>query len=360
MNGDVTGWSLGPGKPGLATIVVTAFNQDWVLAHTLESVQAQTYRPLECVIVNDGSTDDTAAVIETFVRQHGQDITVKSIKQRNQGAQTARNTGVRLSCGDFIQFLDGDDILDPDKLEAQIRFFSSEGGQVHDVVYGDARWLHQNGESVLVGENLGLGPVSDILVGLLRLEKFNPLFSYLCRRMAVAQCGGWDPRFKINDDVDYFLRMACSSLGAGFGFAYVPGMTGLYRKHDRVRISDGGTLLRTQDTLAILRSIEAQMEAAHLLTFERRGALAHAYRRVSYWASTCDDAAWKESLAHALRLDPELMPERFMSRCLQRTLGPWRSESILRQLRKLKHRATTRANFTCRARSVSRQSASAL
>src|SRR5438067_8688174 len=113
------------GRPGLATVILTAFNQDWVLGQTLASVAAQTYRPLECVIVDDGSTDNTAAVVNEFVQRHSRDLTVKYIYQLNRGAQTARNVGIQASTGEFIQFLDGDDVLEPSKIESQITFLSS-------------------------------------------------------------------------------------------------------------------------------------------------------------------------------------------------------------------------------------------
>ncbi len=319
-------------------MIVTAYNQDWVLGETLASVAAQTYRPLECVIVNDGSTDRTSEVIAEFVKAHGDDVSVKPIHQTNQGAQIARNTGVQASSGEFIQFLDGDDLIMPDKLERQIRFLSSVEGSCADVVYGDAQWLHDNGETVERGEKLGLGPAKDIVVSLLGLVRFNPPFSYLSRRVAVERCGGWDRQLRINDDVEYFLRMACRSLEQKKDFAYFPLITGLYRKHRHGRMSDGGMLLRACYGLVIYESIEKLMTTAGLLTPERRRALAGAYYGVSGWASAFDDDIWHRSLVHALRLDPELQPKRFVSRCLQRAVGTWRSEQALRHARTLKQR----------------------
>src|SRR5947209_19781549 len=94
-------WRLGTGEPGLVTVVITAFNQDWILSETLTSVAAQTYRPLECVIVNDGSTDDTASIIRNFASQHSGDLIVKPVWQEHLGAQAARNNGIATSSGEF-------------------------------------------------------------------------------------------------------------------------------------------------------------------------------------------------------------------------------------------------------------------
>ncbi len=331
-------WCLSPGKAGLATVIVTAYNQDWVLAETLKSVASQTYRPLECVIVDDGSSDDTPNIIARFIEEHHVAISINSIRQPNRGAQLARDAGVQASTGEFVQFLDGDDLLRPDKLAVQIDFLSSPAGKNTVIVYGDAKWLYDDGQRVVEGEKIGLGPVRDVLESLLDVVKFNPPFSYLCRRTILERCGGWDSRLRINDDVEYFLRMACRALQYGGEIRYISAITGLYRKHTRGRMSDGGVLLRAQCGLLIYQSVEALMTKAGLFTAGRRRALARAYYAVSCWASAFDQRTWEQSLRHALRLDPELEPERFISRCLQKAVGMWNSERILRRARSLKQR----------------------
>src|SRR5438105_216177 len=273
-------WYFAQSRPGLATVIVIAFNQDWVLAQTLGSVAAQTYRPLECVIVDDGSTDNTAAVVNEFVRRHSGDLIVKSIYQRNRGSQTARNAGIQASTGEFIQFLDGDDLIEPNKIESQITFLNSSIGAGADVVYGDAKWLLQVGQRFEVGKTFGLGPADDFVAAALgdntwALPGGPPPFAYLCRRRAVALCGPWNLNTRTNQDEEYFLRMA----SRGARFAYFPLMTGFYRVHDRPRISRGNYKIFIEDTLSFLLAIEAELEGSHLLTSRRRAAFAAAYRR---------------------------------------------------------------------------------
>jgi glycosyltransferase involved in cell wall biosynthesis len=330
-------WSLGNGDTDLASVIVTAFNQGWVLAETLQSIAAQTYRPIECVIVNDGSTDKTPNVIADFVSKYSTDLQFVVVDQANQGAQIARNNGVLASSGEFIQLLDGDDLLSPDKLEAHIRFLSSPDGAKSDVVYGDARWLHEFAGDVEVGEKIGVGDVQDILDELLQLARFNPPFTYLCRRSAVERCGRWDSQYVINDDVEYFLRMACSTLGSGSNFAYVAGETGYYRTHSHSRISEGGTLLRSRYTWLLLRAIEAVMKAEGLLT-KRRKSLAKAYRVVSRWSFPVDREIWQKSLDDCLRLWPSFVPESPLSRALQATIGLRKTEIVMGMAADLKQR----------------------
>jgi len=325
-------WSLSEGLRRLVSIVVTAYNQDWVLEQTLESVSAQTYRPLECVIVNDGSTDETAEVISRFVRRRDDNLRIIVIEQENQGAQSARNRGVHATNGEFITFLDGDDLLAPDKSQRQMQFFESAAGASYDVVYGDAKWLVQKGNDFKTGDPVGLGAGDDALISFLEMNRWNPPFVYLSRRKAVEATGPWDTQVRINQDFEYFLRMASK----GHHFAYVPGNDGYYRKHVRPRISQAGIQLRARDTLSILTNAERCMQQHRLLTAERQKALSWAYRSVSCWAFQHDRALWKESLAHALRVYPDIEPRNILGRALQSSLGPWRSEWVLGMLRPAK------------------------
>ena len=325
-------WCLGPGLSGLLSIVVTAYNQDWVLDETLRSIAAQTYRPLECVIVNDGSSDETPRIISRFVDRYGDDLRVVAIEQENAGAQRARNRGVCASHGEFITFLDGDDVLAPHKSEVQLLFLRSREGAQSDVAYSDAKWLVQRGDEFEAGDYVGLGFCQDVLTSLLRMDRWNPPFVYVCRRRAIQATGAWDPQIRINQDFEYFLRMASKAQR----FAYVPGMAGYYRKHFRARISQAGILLRAQDTLSILKKAEQLMQQHHLLDGGRREVLSYAYRSVSCWAFQYDRALWKESLTHALRLCPSIRPRNSVGRSLQALLGIWRSEWLFGLLRPAK------------------------
>jgi len=316
-------WSIGPGESALVSVIVTAYNQECFLAETLESVIGQTYRPIECVVVDDGSTDGTAKVIAGYVDRNERNMTFRHIQQKNQGAQAARNNGVAASRGEFIQHLDGDDLLEKSKLRKQVEFLLGPGKDC-DVVYGDANFLVPTNDGFRVAETIGIGPSDDIIVSLLT-GRFNPPFSYLSRRGAIQTTGAWDPAIAINQDYEYFLRMACK----GLRFRYVPGTTGYYRKHSRPRISDQGMLLRGRTTLAILKSAELTAEAAGLLTPARRRAFAKSYRNVGCWMFGLDRLTWQSSLKEALRVCPGYKPERFIERGLEAFLGIWTSERLL-------------------------------
>jgi hypothetical protein len=107
---------------GLASIIIPTFNREALIGETLESAVAQTYRPIEVVVVDDGSTDNTRHLIHRWHEKAEclDRVAVRYFRQKNSGVGSARNLGLIESRGEFIQFLDSDDILHPRKLELQI------------------------------------------------------------------------------------------------------------------------------------------------------------------------------------------------------------------------------------------------
>lgn len=97
--------------------VVTVYNGERFLAEAVDSVLAQTYPDTECIVVDDGSTDRTAAIIEQYGAR------VRGVRQRNAGPAAALNLGLRHAAGSFLAFLDGDDLWHPEKLARQMAAF---------------------------------------------------------------------------------------------------------------------------------------------------------------------------------------------------------------------------------------------
>lgn len=103
----------------LVSIIITAFNQEKFIAEAVQSVINQSYENWECIIVDDGSTDNTRNICNEFVQK---DSRIIYTYQPNQGVSAARNNGFALTKGSFVQFLDGDDYLNTEKLKIQIEF----------------------------------------------------------------------------------------------------------------------------------------------------------------------------------------------------------------------------------------------
>jgi glycosyltransferase involved in cell wall biosynthesis len=106
-------------EKNLVSVIITCYNQEQFICEAVESVLKQSYPFFECVIVDDGSTDRTAAICKEFAAAENR---VQYIYQENCGVSAARNKGFAISKGAFIQFLDGDDYLAPEKLKIQVEF----------------------------------------------------------------------------------------------------------------------------------------------------------------------------------------------------------------------------------------------
>jgi len=104
----------------LVSVIVPCYNHGHFLSETLESVISQTYQNWECLIVNDGSTDNTEEITQKYCNK---DNRFKQIKKLNGGLSSARNAGLKIAQGTFVQFLDSDDILLPNKFEIQLNSF---------------------------------------------------------------------------------------------------------------------------------------------------------------------------------------------------------------------------------------------
>jgi len=103
------------------TVIVTAFNQQNFIGEAVSSVLAQGFRDLECIVVDDGSTDGTAAILATI-----SDSRLRVIGQRNQGVSAARNAGIDAARGEIIAFLDGDDRWLPQRLARDVAIYDAE------------------------------------------------------------------------------------------------------------------------------------------------------------------------------------------------------------------------------------------
>lgn len=180
------------------------YNRAEYIVETLDSVFAQTYRPIELLVVDDGSADNTLNVLNEWQMRHGDDLQFKTIvlKQSNKGACAARNYGFKESSGEFIQFLDSDDTLHPEKIALQVEEFL-ESPEL-DMVYASAKWLGTNEDAYLQNRML---TIAESLICAARAEcGFFWTASPLFRRSVVEKIGGWDEKKIAMQDVDFGVR----------------------------------------------------------------------------------------------------------------------------------------------------------
>jgi len=312
---------------GLVSVIIPTYNRSGMLVEAMDSVFAQTYRPIELIVVDDGSTDDTQEVLEHWAREHpdSPSFSLLSIHQANQGAQVARNRGLRESRGEFIQFLDSDDILLPEKMARQVACFKAD--RAFDVVYGD--WVEG---CDLAGAPPGsLGQQSDMVVALLSTG-WVPTFCYLYRRQQLPADNLWDPTITVNQDLDYALQVA----GSGLTFGYARGSDGLYRRHPHDRISQKGVLVRASNMVRILKKLEARLLASGSMTPPRAWALAHQYLVMGREAFTENPQCFREARQQLFRICPTFKPRNWAYRLLVGIAGYEMTQRLWNAARKIR------------------------
>lgn len=182
------------------SVIIPSYNCASFIPETLESVFAQTYRDLEIILVDDGSTDDTPAVVAPYLDR------ITYIRQKNGGLPAARNTGIRAAKGEFIALLDADDSWMADKLERQLpRFADAEVGIVYSdfsVRYADGRFQ----PSYLV--NRPLASEGYVLENYIRSRFLFPS-TMVIRQKCLEEFGLFDEEMLACEDIELFARI-CS------------------------------------------------------------------------------------------------------------------------------------------------------
>jgi glycosyltransferase involved in cell wall biosynthesis len=243
----------------LVSILIPAYNAaDWV-AETIESAIQQTWKNLEVIIIDDGSGDRTLEIAQTFVSNRVQVLT-----QPNQGAAAARNHGLRKAQGDFIQFLDADDLLAPDKIEQQVKLLQTVGSNY--ITSGAWSRFYQHSRDAIFTLNAlsqDLSPVDWLTQAWQDNLMMHPA-AWLVPRSVIDAAGLWNESLSLNDDGEYFCRVILASQGVKFcGQAksyYRSGISGSLSD----RKSDAAIELCTQYVLAVESSPRTQMVCAIL------------------------------------------------------------------------------------------------
>jgi glycosyltransferase involved in cell wall biosynthesis len=190
------------GRP-LVSVIVPACNAEGTLAATLDAARAQTYRNLELIVVDDGSSDGTRGVAQAHAAR---DARVRVIEQENRGVSAARNCALAVARGEFVAPLDADDLWDPSKIERQVRRML-DAGATTGLVYSWWVWIDEHG-AVLDGSPRWRveGHVADALLQVNFIGCGSiPLF----RRRHLEAAGGYDETLPSGcDDWDLALRVA--------------------------------------------------------------------------------------------------------------------------------------------------------
>lgn len=188
-----------PAKP-LVSVVIPAYNAERYLGEAIEGVLAQTYAPVETIVVDDGSSDDTAALARSY-----DGVTV--IAQENSGPSAARNRGFAASRGEFVAFHDSDDAMTPDKLAVQVGHLL-DNPRAGCVLAEQALLVEPGAELPFWVEGSKVETVMPPRPLELKDEPLVHPMTMVLRRTAFEQVGGFDESMRAAEDFDWMLRAA--------------------------------------------------------------------------------------------------------------------------------------------------------
>lgn len=179
------------------SVIIPTFNRAWILQQAIDSVLSQTFTDFEIIVVDDGSTDNTAEILKSYPQ-------VTRLRQAHSGVSAARNAGIDAAQGAFISFLDSDDLWLPGKLSAQIKFFNDHPDAV--ICQTEEIWIrrgvrvnpkirHRKCGGMIFESGLHLCLVSPSAV--------------MMKRALFDEVGRFDERLSVCEDYDLWLRVSC-------------------------------------------------------------------------------------------------------------------------------------------------------
>ncbi|RLD59735.1 MAG: glycosyltransferase family 2 protein [Bacteroidetes bacterium] len=188
------------------SILIPLYNSEKYISETINSCLKQIYKNIEIIIVDDGSQDNSYEIARKFENKN-----VIVVKQQNKGASAARNKAFEISTGNYIQYLDADDLLSEDKIEDQIEIFKENGESIVTACswgdfYGDIEKTKFN--KTELWQNLK--PVEWLEIAWKNRYMMQPA-CFLTPRKIIEKSGGWDESLTLNDDGEFFCRVILQS-----------------------------------------------------------------------------------------------------------------------------------------------------
>ena len=312
----------------LVSVIIPLYNSEEYIAETIKSALNQTYKHIEVIVVDDGSTDNSLAVAKQYESEK-----VRVYHQENSGAPVARNYGFRLSKGQYIQYLDSDDLLTPHKIEKQVEALSKKDD---DAIATSSVFVDKDGVQSLwpmpeIYHDFIIG--FDLLVNL--WVHFVPSLVpgvYLTPRSLVEKTGGWDETLRKNQDGDFFARI----LENAGEVVFVPNEGQIWRVRansisHNVSIAKNESVLRSYNQISDLMLKKEDSPRV-------RKAIAVAYGSYIINDSDRDNADRALRRLHDLQIKPDYRIRSKYFRVLVRFLHPQTAMEIYKKIQKLRGR----------------------
>jgi glycosyltransferase involved in cell wall biosynthesis len=228
----------------LVSVIIPAYNHELYIEEALQSVIDQTYPNIELIVINDGSTDKTAEIIQKFVDNH-KDFNMQFINKKNEGVCETLNKGIEMSKGEYISFLASDDLWLPNKISVQVEYM--ERNRKTGMVFSDAMFILYNDRTDIkwsdykpeLKKYFKNGMVNDVdLYYLLLTRPLIPALTVLVRKSVINKVGLFDKNL-VYEDNDMWLRIARE-----YPIAYIDIPLAYYRLHNTNVSNDASFMLK--------------------------------------------------------------------------------------------------------------------
>ena len=319
-------------KSALVSVVVPCHNARRFLAETLESVFEQTYPNIEIVVVDDGSTDGSAELICSYGDK------LKAEFGPNRGVSAARNRGTALAVGEFVQYLDADDIVPSDAIERRVAALQSSGA---DVAYSDWERFIENSTGVFEPGERVAKQIKELDQNptVAHLKFWAPPAALTYRRSIITKIGGWKEWLPVIQDARFLQDAAL----AGGQFVHVPGVGAKYRVHRGPSVSRRSEAAFVADVFRNACDLQAIFEEHGVMNVDLRRAFAQNYDYAARTLFFSDSTAYRDCVARIRALDQGFRSKWVRAAELTSSiLGVKAARQVLGPLKKLFHAISPR------------------
>lgn len=264
----------------IVSIIMPVYNAEKFIYEAAMSTLNQSYRDIELIVVDDGSTDNSIAKLSGI-----NDERLRIIHQLNQGANVARNRGLAEARGEYVKFLDADDIFYPDAIEKQVKEMQSLGE--NEIVFGDFNFIDEDGK-VYHENKIDIDTFNSTQLSYWILKHWDILTSTpMHRRSILMKLGGWDVRLKNHHETVLHMKMVLNDVK----FVYKPNLIYGYRNYQapgRISYERFTKLAKLNDVILLLDTIGTML-------LEKYGTEASVYTdhlSQRFFTSTISYARW--------------------------------------------------------------------
>ena len=273
------------------SVIIPTYNREDYISETIQSVLNQTYKDFEIIVIDDGSTDNTKKRLEPYLSK------IKLIEQRNHERAVSRNKGVKNSSGEYIAFLDSDDLWAKDKLEKQVEVLDNKRDTI--LVYGQCLRVNEKSKKIKTAKRQTKG-YSGFVFEKLLFRNFIISPTPLIRRQDFEKTSGFETKYIPYEDWEYWIRF---SLLGKFHFLQDP--LAYYRIHPQQSVKLTNAKKIEEVTTLLLEDSFKLKEVKPEIT---KKSLGLANLRFSYWYLLANEnEKAKEKIKKAIELYPKFM-----------------------------------------------------